>query len=304
MATWTLEDIREKARKLSGRLSLSELSNNELLEYVNRYLQYEFPAEVKLNKNYTTVQITTTANTKDYAFPSGYTNFVPEAKIDNYHLSFYQDPALFEDNNPLNVTRNTSFTGDGSTTAFSTTLSLGGFPIEAGSVLIDDLTEVGVDDGSGNLVSNVTDLSAGTINYTSGAISYTFNTAPSNGQSIYVSFVRMPTGRPYSVLMFDSQFSLYPIPDRAYRLTLKAWELNLVVDSSGVEQTMFIDATDRPRLDEWGPTIAFGAARRIVQDHGEFDKYQQLTMMYQEQLDYILTRSLIDLESTRALPQF
>lgn len=304
MATWTLQDIREKARRLSGRLSISELSNTEVDEYINRYLQYEFPAEVKLNKNLTTVQVTTTANTKDYNFPSGYTNFVPEAKIDNYHLSFYQDPAIFENENPLNVTRNTSFTGDGSTTAFSTTLSLGGFPIEAGSVLIDDQTEVGVDDGSGNLVSDVTNANAGTINYTTGAISYTFNAAPSSGQSIYVSFVRMPKGRPYSVLMFDSKFSLYPVPDRAYRLTLKAWELNLVVDSAGAEQISFEDATDRPRLDEWGPAIAFGAARRISEDYGEFDKYQQLSALYQEQLDYILTRTLIDLESARALPRF
>ena len=302
MATWTLADIREKARRLSGRLSVSELSNNELDEYINRYVQYEFPAEVKLNKNFTTVQITTTANTKDYNFPSAYTNFVPEAKIDNFHLSFYQDPSIFENDNPLNVTRNTS-TSDGSN-PFTVTLSLGDFPIEPGSVLVDNLTEVGVDDGNGNLVSDLDGSNNGTVNYTTGAVSYTFITSPSSGDAIYTSYVRMPTGRPNSVLMFDSKFSLYPIPDRAYRLTLKAYELNLVVDSTGTEQTLFEDATDRPRLDEWGPTIAFGAARRISEDYGEFDKYAQLSVLYQEQLNYILTRTLIDLESARAQPKF
>lgn len=304
MATWTLQDIREKTRRLSGRLSISELSNNQVDEYINRYLQYEFPAEVKLNKNFTTVQVTTTANTKDYVFPSGYTNFVPEAKVDNHHLSFYQDPALFEDENPMNVTRKTPFTGDGSTTAFSTTLSLSGFPIEAGSVLIDDQTEVGIDDGSGNLVSNLSGSNAGTIDYSTGAISYTFVTAPTSGQGVFISFIKMLTGRPFSILMFDSKLSLFPVPDRAYRITMKAWSLSLVVDSDGVSQEFFVEATDRPKLDEWGPTMAFGAARRIAEDYGEIDKYAQLTSLYQEQLGYILTRTLIDLQSVRSMPKF
>jgi len=121
---------------------------------------------------------------------------------------------------------------------------------------------------------------------------------------VETSYILLPTGTPYSVLMFDSQFTLYPTPDRAYRLTLKAWELNLVVDSSSVEQTSFEDSTDRPRLDEWGPAIAMGASKRIVQDYGEMDKYSDLSVLLEEQLGLILTRSYIDLQSARGQPTF
>jgi hypothetical protein len=302
--TWTLAQIRLKARNLSGRQSLLDLPNDILDEYINHYLQYEFPAEVKLNKLYTEKTIIVERHVAEYAFPDGFTNFVPEAKIDYFGLTFFQEPDLFEDAFALSVQRVTAFSGDGSTTAFATTLGDGYLPIRDGSVLIDDFVEIGVDDGSGVLISSITDVSGGTINYATGAISYTFQTAPALGQSIYVSFVTNPIGRPIAVLMHDSKFTLYPVPDRAYRLLLKAWTLSIVVDSSGDTKQYFTDSSDRPRLDEWGVMIALGTARRICSDYGEIERYQELSMLLKEQVGYVNTRTLIDLESARALPQF
>lgn len=304
MATWNLGAIRQKARNLSGRLSLSDLPNNILDDYINHYVQYEFPSEVKLNKLYTEAKIITEHHVAEYDFPSGYTNFVPEAKIDYQVLSFYQEPDLFEDAYPLNVQRVTSWTGDGTTTAFATTLGDGYLPLRDGSVLVDDTIEVGEDDGDGNLISSITGTTGGTVNYSTGAISYTFQTAPASGQSIYNSFVTNPTGRPIACLMFNSKFTLYPVPDRAYRLLLKAWTLSMVVDTTGSIKESFTEASDRPRLDEWGVLFALGAARRIASDYGEIDKYQELSMLLREQVGYVNTRTLIDLESARALPQF
>ncbi len=301
MSEWTLSEIRTKTRQVSGRLSVAEMSNTQVDEYINKYFQFEFPAEVKLNRNYTLHEFNTEANVQKYTFPANYTNFVPAATIDRRELLFYQDPEKFRTENPYNVTRLSTWTGDGSTVAFSNTYSSNA-PLVAGSVLVDDTVEVFTDDGLGVLTGD--QGGTGTVNYTTGAISVTFNTAPTNGQVIQASFIQYKAGTPVAVLMFDNQFEFYPIPDRAYRFEVKAWSLLYVKPVSGSNKTVFEYADDKPLQEEWGPAIAFGAARRIASDFGEMDRYQELTLLYKEQINYILTRTHIDLESTRALPMF
>lgn len=301
MANWDLSEIRTKTRQVSGRLSTSDMSNTQLDEYINKYFQYEFPAEVKLNRNYSYYEFNTTSNTRLYDFPENYTNFVPEVRVDNLNTLFYQNPDKFESENPETVQRLTTWTGDGATTGFSNTFS-SNTPLQKGSVIVDDTVEVFSDDGLGVLTGDQGGI--GTVVYSTGAISVTFATAPISSQGIYVSFVQEVVGRPTAVLMYNNQFQFYPVPDRAYRVRLKAWILDIVRPTSGANKTTFTAATDRPLLDEWGPCIALGAARRIVSDFGEMDSYGELTALYKEQVNYILTRTHIDLESTRVLPMF
>jgi len=301
MSSWTLAEIRTKARQVSGRLSQSELSNTQIDEYINKYFQFEFPAEVKLNRNYVLHEFNTEASTQDYDFPTDFTNFVPAATIDRRELIFYQEPDKFYAENPENVSRFSTWTGDGSTTTFTNTFT-GNVPILAGSVVVDDTVEVFSDDGAGVLTGDAG--GTGTVSYTTGAISVTFNTAPTDGQVIQPSFIQYRAGMPTSVLMFENQFRFFPIPDRAYRFRIKAWSLTYVKPATGSNKTTFTLADDKPLQEEWGPSIAYGAARRIVSDFGEMDRYQELTALYKEQINYILTRTHIDLESSRAAPMF
>jgi len=301
MSSWTLSDIRTKTRQVSGRLSVSELSNSQVDEYINKYFQFEFPAEVKLNRNYTLHTFNTTANTQEYAFPADYTNFVPAATIDRRSLLFYQDVDKFDQENVLNVSRFSTWTGDGSTVAFSNTYT-NNTPMIPGSIVVDDTVEVFSDDGAGVLTGD--QGGTGTVDYTTGAIAATFNTAPANGQVIQASFIQYAAGTPVSVLMFDNKFKFFPVPDRAYRFQIKAWSLLYVKPATGANKTSFTLADDKPLEEEWGPAIAFGAARRIASDFGEMDRYAELTGLYKEQINYILTRTHIDLESSRVLPMF
>lgn len=298
---WTLADIRTKTRQVSGRLSVSELGNIQIDEYINKYFQFEFPAEVKLNRNYTLHEFNTTADTQDYAFPADYTNFVPAATIDRRELEFYQDPDKFYQENVENVSRFSTWTGDGATVAFSNTYT-NNVPIATGSVIVDDTVEVFTDDGVGVLTGD--QGGSGTVNYTTGAIAITFNTAPTDGQVIQTSFIQYRAGMPVAVLMFDNKFKFYPIPDKAYRFQIKAWSLLYVKPATGANKVAFTLADDKPLEEEWGAAIAYGAARRIASDFGEMDRYSELTMLYKEQINYILTRTHIDLESSRALPMF
>ena len=299
--SWTLSEIRQKTRQLSGRLSVAEIDNDQVDEYVNKYFQFEFPAEVKLNRNYTLFESNTEAGVQNYAFPVDYTNFVPEATIDRRDLNFYQNPDQFYSENPQNVFRDSTWTGDAVTTAFTNTFS-GNIPIIPGTVIVDDTVEVFTDDGAGVLTGDLG--GAGTVNYITGVIAATFITAPTLGQVIQCSFIQAAWGVPTSVLMFNNQFTFFPVPDRAYRFRIKAWSLLYVQPAVGAIKSSFTLADDRPVQQEWGPSIALGAARRICSDWGEMDRYQELTLLYKEQIGNILTRTHIDLESTRVVPTF
>lgn len=86
----------------------------------------------------------------------------------------------------------TGFEGDGATTAFASA-TLRRTPIRPSSVSItaDDVagTEMTItDDGSGNLVGDVGTGGANTIDYTTGAIDFSFESAPGDGEAVLVTF--------------------------------------------------------------------------------------------------------------------
>lgn len=306
MAQWTLSEIRQKVRQVSGRYSPQELSNNQVDEYINKYFQYAFPAELKLERFHTYYEFLTDPNVQSYTLPSGFVNFEPPGSIDRQAVLWYQEPAAFFENNPEQISRYTAATGDGSTTAFS--FSATPTPILPATFVLTDNTEVFQDTNTTYTTSNVTitgsEGGSCTLNYATGAVSVTFNTAPTNGQNITVSYVAFTIGTPTAVLLYNNQFTFYPVPDTAYRFRVKAYANSLVVTSAGVTAASFTNSTDRPLLDEWGPCIAYGAAREIHSDFGEIDAYAEVTALYKEQLGYVLKRTNQNLLNTRAQPNF
>ena len=297
MATWTLANIRAKTRQVTGRLTPGELSNKKLDDYINRYYQLTFPAELKLERKHTYYEFLTSANVAWYDLPNEtYTNWEPPAKIDEFNLLWFQDRGPFFENNPNQVARSTPWTGDGITAAFNTTITQ--FPIKPDSLVITDNIETFQETSqtrtTSNVVINGSLGGSATINYSTGVISVSFNAAPANGQVIYLSFVQFKAGRPTAVLMYNNQFQFFPIPDTAYRFRIGAYA---VVDA-------LVNATDRPELDQWGPCIAYGAARDIFADLGEMDSYSEVTMLYKEQLAYVLRKTNQNLLNTRSAPNF
>ena len=297
MATWTLANIRTKTRQVTGRLTPGELSNTRLDEYINKYYELTFPAELKLERKLTYYEFLTAANTAWYDLPNtSYTNWQPPAKIDELSLLWYQDAGPFFENNPNQVVRSTPWTGNGVIATFSTTITQ--FPILPDSLVITDNTETFEDTSQTWTTANVViagDMGGtATINYSTGVINVTFNTAPASGQNIYLSFVQFKAGRPTAVLMYNNQFRFFPVPDTAYRFRVGAYAI----------VSPLVNATDRPDLDQWGPCIAYGAARDILSDLGEMDAYAEVTALYKEQLAYVLRRTNQNLLNTRSAPNF
>lgn len=77
-------------------------------------------------------------------------------------------------------------TGDGSTVTFAHTLAAISAPKTAMYVSVTDGTETFIDDRNGLMVGNLG--GTGTVNYATGAVSVTFNTAPTNLQAITCSY--------------------------------------------------------------------------------------------------------------------
>lgn len=306
MATWTLADIRLKVRRLAGRLSAQELPDTLLDQYINRYTQYTFPAEVKLDRNQAWYEFVTQANEFLYDAPSKYTNFIPPMTVNNFEILWYQEPSIFYDQNPISLQQNTFDSGDGVTTAFNTTVQFP--PLWPGTVVITDNVETFVDTNQvyANSPVAITGSLGGTatVDYEAGTISVTFASAPASGAPIIATYAQFIAGRPTAVLWYQNQFRFWTMPDTSYRVRVQTYTLDLVVAQDGTVQETFIAATDRPRLDEWGPAIAFGASRDIVAEYGEMDAYSDLTALYKEQLGYIMRRTSQNLLNIRSIPYF
>lgn len=88
-------DIREKVRKVTGRLSSDSMSDQELNEYINKYLQYTFPAEFKLDSNLAPYSFLTVSGQQDYVIPVNFTNFLPSAYSNGAEMRFFTNQNLY-----------------------------------------------------------------------------------------------------------------------------------------------------------------------------------------------------------------
>jgi len=297
MSTWTLADIRQKVRQVTGRFTENEMTTTQLDDYINKYYTLTFPAEVKLEQKHVYYSFTTSENQAYYDQPeTTFTNFEPPATVNNLQLLWYQNPNDFFQENTLQYTFLTPWTGDGTTTNFTTTVT--GFPIYPGTLTIYDGVELFQDSNEDWTDQDVTltgdQGGTATINYNEGTVDVTFATAPVNGENINLNYVIFQPGRPRAILMYNNQFQLFPVPDQAYIIEMKAY--SIVADLTSATQT--------PDLSEWGPMIAYGTARDIFSDYGELDAYAETTALYKEQKNYVLTRTCQDLLNTRSTPNF
>lgn len=303
---WNLSRIREKVRMISGRLSTSEMSNDEVDQYINEYFEYTFPSQVKLERNKVVYELFTEQNKQEYEAPEGYLGFEPPASIDKQGIYWYQSWRLFEKQNPQNVQRLTVGTGDGSSSSFTSSTNI--IPILPGSLYLSDGVEYFQDLNTAYTTDDVTITGSlggsATINYSSGAISVSFNTPPIDGQDIECSFINYVAGRPTSVLWNENKFKFYPVPDRAYRFRVQTYSLNTVLKSDGTLAASFTNGSDEPLLNQWGPCIAYGAARNILGDNGDMESLSQITVLHEQQLALVLRRTHENLLNQRAGPNF
>jgi len=268
------------------------MSNATILNYINDFYQEEFIAELNLSELKTFFEFNTTEHDEDYPIAAG-SYYVVDTPIysDGSKMSFFVDTEDFFDQFPQNVDKRNFGNGDASTVTFTDTLEI---PIKPGTVVVEDSVEVFSDDSAGTLTGNKG--GSGTIDYTTGALSVTFNTAPTNGQKIYATYEWWETGQPIALLWdaANNQVILRPVPDRLYKIKMQI----------SIRPTAFSSDSDTPVYDDWGPVIAYGAAMDLLSDYEGEDISIRLRNKYVDKLNNANRRFVRQFEGVVALANF
>lgn len=303
MAIATLADIITKIRRLTGSGNSLQLTDAQIIDYINSFYLYDFPAQfrsLKLKDKYT---FNTTRGIDTYPFDyNHYSTVEMPCYCAKREIKLFTDPWSFYGVNYNWQFQENLTEGDGTTGPYSGTLQntpiirsvnnnpmvstplspTGTFPsgvpvsfpqtniARNQNILITTNISFGTtlnvtDDGNGNLIG---DCSSGSIDYETGVISnLVFTSIVLSGENIVVQYnpIQQSMAIPLSIMFFQQQFTLRPVPDKGYTIELIAYRLPSQA-LLGSENPNSPITTGVPELLEWWETIAFGAAKKVYED--------------------------------------
>lgn len=326
MATATLNDIKKKVRRITRSLSTNILSEADLEQYINTFVLYDFPEHLRMSALETTLSFytkpykdvyetnTSTATDPLYNFKNKYITVHPPVYVAGNQAVFSESREEFFAQYPqVRNIQSIGTTGNGSATSYTGTVPVmqsnntsNPTVILKNSVLFDSidanynglsLIDEPVTESVGNLYApNGTKPSFGdavdpnnNINYITGVYTITFGAAPKSGNAINVQSVIVQPARPMSVLFYDNKFTVRPVPDQPYQITMNVFK----------QPTELLANGDNPDLNEWWEYIAFGAARKVFEDRMDVESIQMIQPMFKEQERLINRRTVVQQTSQR-----
>lgn len=310
MADSTLAAIQKKARLLTRSVSEDQLSTTDLNEYINTFVLYDFPEHLRLFALKETFEFYTAPNIDTYAtnttiatdplfnFKNKYVSIHPPLYIAGLQATYTQSRSALFASYPQNNFINGFAMGNGTTSAFSGTLT--NIPVLQNNVIftsIDannqpltlvDLPQVPAN-GFGDLIFPNDPLSiAGTVNYTTGAFNFDFLTAPGNGEQVFSETVPYIASMPVMMCFFDEMFILRPVPDKVYKVQMEVY----------VRPTELL-AGQSPKLEQWWQYIAYGAAKKIFEDRLDLESVQLIMPEFMEQQSLVLRSTVMQNSNQR-----
>ena len=235
--TSTLTSIRTKVRRLTASPSENQLSNDDIDEYVNTFYINDLPQHLKLFNLKTTYTFYTSPGVETYALPisptvdpstatadvvTGYYSVEPPVYIAGYESFYTQSEVEFY---RLFPPINDETTEDGTGIAGPYAITVSNTPVLRNYVTVSASDAagnryIGIDDGAGTIAGTPTAADVtGAIDYDTGAITaLTFGAVIPTTEDITVQTVPYVAARPNSVLFFQNNFIVRPIPDKTYRI--------------------------------------------------------------------------------------
>lgn len=352
MGIATLSEIITKVRKLTGSGTSLQLTDAQIIDYINSFYLYDFPAEfrsLKLKDRYT---FNTERGIDTYPFDSErWTTVDNPVACMNRVLALYQQPEYFA-NLDFNMqfqqilTQATAAIGAGPysgtvqglapgqpnsciirstsnnpmvvTTLSPTSVFPGGYPPSnpnvtpfgsqqanfgrVQNILITTNVALGntlnvTDDGAGNLIGDC--LAGGTINYATGVVAnLTFTSVLTPGQNIYIQCKIAQMNIPQGLLFYQNQFTLRPVPDKGYTITMVAYRQpsQALLGSQDPENPTL---TGVPEQLEWWEVLAVGAAKKIYEDRLDTDGVMVMDKTLRERYSTAEARTYAQLGTQR-----
>jgi hypothetical protein len=296
----TLSAIRTKVRRLSGNGSESQLTTPDLDQYIDTFYEQDLPSHLKLWNLHDVWTFFTEPNEDRYLFPvNEFYSINPPIYVDGYQSFYSQSREEFFRIYPKLSFQQTGPTGTGIAGPYN--FNLTNVPVLKRDVTIyaDDGSSAALtieDDGEGNLVDVGTTTFRGTIDYVTGAVSVTFSAAIPATEAIKIKYVPYQASRPAAALFFKNYLRLRPVPDQVYRVTAEVYRkpTQLLASSAGAE----------PDIQQWWQLIAFGAARKVLQDRLDNEALASIEPFYQEQMNLVLYRTATQLSNQRTATIF
>jgi hypothetical protein len=121
---WKLSEIRSKVRRLTGRPSINQISDDEVDKYINRFYTQDLVALLHLDDLGEWWTFETMVNLAKYSNNSANYTLEGPAYINGDPITIFRDSTAFRDRYPLSFkTRENVGSGDGATATFSGTLA-------------------------------------------------------------------------------------------------------------------------------------------------------------------------------------
>ncbi len=150
------------------------------------------------------------------------------------------------------------------------------------------------DDGAGNLIGE----GSGTIDYDTGQIFVSFTNAVPSGANIQVMYSPTVMAVPLSILFFQNQFTLRPIPDQGYTVELIAYRQPSQA-LLGTEDPNNPNIAGVPELKEWWELLAVGSAKKFFEDQGDAGSIQLMDKIIFERYAIVEARTYAQLGKQR-----
>lgn len=294
---WTLTNIIQKVRDVTGTPSSDQLTDAQITAYINDYQVYTMPSELKEQVQNNFLEFKTQVGINEYPMPGGFFTNAPGAYADGFPLIFYEDPDIFFQDWPQQYAVNTVGVGTGVQTTFTGVVQ--NPPLIVESFFITDSVQVVQDIGvvSPDVYPNGT-LSGpdgtGTINYLTGAFSVTFNAAPASTLTVYCKYLGYAPNRPQGVLWYENIFTFMPVPDQVYQILMQGF----------IQPALLVNPSDTPAQQEWGPLIAYGASLDIFSDRGDTDNYDRYYPIMKRFENVALSRTIQQYTPMQGVPRF
>ena len=336
MTIGVLQDIMEKVRQLAGLGNTNQSTDQKIIQYINSYYLYDFPDDLRILKLQDVYTFNTIQGIDTYPFDfDNWSSVSGPAYCAKSQITFLQDPQEFF-GYYFSVQRRESFaSGDDTAGPYSGTTQstpmlrsiynnpmadtqktpTGVFPAgypptfadpnisRVQNILIAANTATSslsvTDDGAGNLIGDC--LAGGTIDYQSGDIAgLTFTSVIPGDNNIEIAYIPVNLAQPFSVLFYQNQFRLQPVPDKAYAIEISAYrEPSKAL--LGTTSSTAPNLDGRPELFGWWELISFGVAKKFYQDRLDMDGVMMMEGFLQEQISQARTRTYAQLGS-RAIP--
>lgn len=335
MSIATLQDIIIKVRKLTGSGTSLQLTDSQIIDYINSFYLYDFPSQfrsLKLRDKYT---FNTIRGIDTYMFDSEHFSTIEmPCYCAKREIKLFQDPWSFYGANfnwqyQQNLTEGDG-TKDASGVGYSGTVQATPIirstsnnpmvqtvtpPIASGptkpnytvppnpsrvqNILITTNVALGntlnVTDDGNGNL--IGDCTSGSINYETGLIaSLAFTQNVPSGAHIVIQYNPATLAIPLAIMYYQNQFTLRPVPDKGYTIELMAYRL----PSQAILGSTDPDSpnlTGEPELNEWWETLAFGAAKKVFEDRLDPDGVALMDKGLAERYALNMTRTYAQLGS-------